>query len=203
MEATTARVIAVSVPPVLSVSMIPVFRLLARRFGKTAGWHAGLAVYWLVWGVAYPLGLLGWDAVVDLVRPPGLELVPALLAAFPLAFAAAGRLFPGSGYEKSTRWALPALLVSALGNGLFEEILWRGTYMALFPNSVVFRFLWPSLWFGLWHYAPGSVSSRGNVRVLMGGAAFLGLYLSFLAWHTDTIWWCVVAHTLAGIITVI
>jgi hypothetical protein len=88
--------------------------------------------------------------------------------------------------------------------GLFIYwILWHGTYLALFQGNIVYQIIWPSIWFALWHYAPGSVASGGNVMGLMISALFFGLFLSLLARQTNTIWWSIVAHTLAGIVMVI
>ena len=162
-----------------------------------------MVIYWIVWGAIYPIVILGRETVLSMVRPQRLEAGAALLAAIPIVFAAAGRIFFGMGYEKATVWGLLGLLGTALGNGLFEEILWRGTYLALFPDSVLLSVIWPSLGFALWHYAPGSVSKGGGVVGLMVGAAFFGLFLSLLAKQTGTLWWSILAHTLAGIIMVI
>lgn len=38
---------------------------------------------------------------------------------------------------------------------------------------------------------------------LMVGAVVFGLYLSYMAKKTNTIWWSIVSHTLAGIIMVV
>jgi len=54
------------------------------------------------------------------------------------------------------------LLSSCLGNGFFEELPWRGLYLCLFPNSIILKMMWPSVWFALWHYVPGSVSSGAH-----------------------------------------
>ena len=75
--------------------------------------------------------------------------------------------------------------------------------MTLFPQSLFFRIIWPSVWFALRHYAPGSVSPTGNVIGLMVGAGFFGFYLAFLAKKTDTIWWGMIAHALGGIIMIL
>jgi len=95
------------------------------------------------------------------------------------------------------------LLVTAVGNGLFEEVFWRGMFVKFFRRSILLAIVWPSLWFALWHYAPGSVSDSGGVARLMVGAAFFGLYLSYLARRTGTIFWGVLAHTLTGVIMVL
>jgi len=75
--------------------------------------------------------------------------------------------------------------------------------MKLFPGNILFRIVWPSIWFALWHYAPGSVSPNANVLGLIIGSGLFGFYLSFLAKKTGTIWWSIVTHILGGIIMVI
>ena len=197
------QIVTLLMPIVLVAIMVPVFRALARKLGPTGGWYAGLAVYWLLWGLLFPVLLLGKQAMLDLFRPPTAGLPAVLLAAVPVLFAAIGRFLPGMRYEKSARWALLALLGTAVANGVLEELLWRGTSLALFPDNMLLGVLWPSLGFGLWHYAPGSVSSKGRVVGLMVGAALLGLFLSFLVRQTGSLWWAILSHTLAGIVMVL
>jgi membrane protease YdiL (CAAX protease family) len=197
------QIIALCMPIILLAVMYPVFQLIARKFGKSAGWYSGLVIYWIVWGAGFPLLLLGSHAIIDLLRPQKIELNALFLMSIPIIFAAIGRIFFGGKYEKASVWALFALLATAVGNGIFEELLWRGTYLMLFPGSILYQIIWPSLWFALWHYAPGSVSRGGNVWVLMAGALFFGLFLSILARQTNTIWWSILAHTLAGIVMVV
>jgi membrane protease YdiL (CAAX protease family) len=93
-------------------------------------------------------------------------------------------------------------LSTSLGNGFFEEVLWRGVYMELFPDSILLRIVWPTIWFALWHYAPGSVAPDGNVLGLIIGSGVMGFYLAFLAKRTGTIWWTIVAHTIGGMIMI-
>jgi membrane protease YdiL (CAAX protease family) len=92
---------------------------------------------------------------------------------------------------------------TAFGNGLFEELLWRGVYMELFPHSIPLRFVVPTIAFALWHYAPGAASANENVWGLIIGAAALGVVQSLLAKQTDSVWWPIVAHTIGGLIMVL
>ncbi len=196
------QTIALIAPAIVLGVMYPVFQLLGHLLGNDLGWYAGLMIYWVLWGALYPSLLLSPRAVCKLVRPQKASFGALLLVAIPLVFAATGRL-AGSGYDKPASWVVLALTGTALANGLFEELLWRGTYMVLFPDNLFFRFIWPSTWFGLWHLAPGSVGHPGPVARLVIGAAIFGLYLAYLAKRTNTIWWAIVAHTLAGLIAVL
>ena len=119
-----------------------------------------------------------------------------------LAGAAIISFLPGMGYEKENVWILLLLLSTPFGNGFFEEVLWRGVYTRLFPNSLFFGVLWPSLWFAVWHYVPGSLFDDSALGLMMGAGA-MGLYLAYLTRRTKTIWWAIVAHTLGGIIMIV
>ncbi|MGD2146505.1 MAG: CPBP family intramembrane metalloprotease [Anaerolineae bacterium] len=202
---STKQRIAIVVPVVLVAVMYPVFQLLAKPFRGTwrIGWYLGLAVYWLIWGVAFPMLLVGRERIARLIRPRRLTVRVLLLAMVPLVGASIYRLVPGMEYHTSSWWELPLLLSSCLGNGLFEEVLWRGVYMEMFPENILLRIVWPSIWFALWHYLPGSVNPNGNALGLIIGSGLMGFYLSFLAKKTDTVWWAIVGHTLGGIIMVV
>lgn len=197
------QILALTMPIILLASMYPIFQILSRKFGNQTGWFFGLVIYWIIWGAVFSFTMLGKNTIINLVLPQKIGLTAILLTAIPIIFAAIGRYFMGIKYEKASKWILLGLLVTAVGNGVFEEILWRGTYLELFPGNILFQIIWPSFWFGLWHYAPGSVSSRGNAHNLVVGAVFLGLFLSILARQTDTIFWPILGHTLAGIVMVI
>ncbi len=144
------QLVALAAPVVLIAMMVPIFQLLARAYGRKIGWHAGLTVYWLVWGAAYPLLLLGGEEILRLVKPVPFDPGALLLALIPVAFSVVGRFQFGVRYEKTTLWSGVALLATAFGNGLFEEILWRGTYLRLFPSDITLGILWPSVMFAMW-----------------------------------------------------
>jgi membrane protease YdiL (CAAX protease family) len=180
--------------------MVPVFRLLAGAFGSDTGWWLGMAVYWLVWGGIFPLLIIGQESIRELIRPRKPDRTASLLVILSLVFASAYRLVPGMVSEEPNVWATVAMAASALANGFFEEVLWRGVYMKLFPASILWRIIWPSVWFGIWHYAPVSISPDSGVVGFMIGSTMFGFLLSYVAWKTDTVWWPLVIHTLGGII---
>jgi len=43
------QLIAIGALPVLTVTMLGVYRLLLRRLGPKRAWYAGFLVYWPVW----------------------------------------------------------------------------------------------------------------------------------------------------------
>jgi len=195
--------IAIIAPLILIGMMYPIFQVLSGVFEERIGWYIGLVLYWLIWGAAFSRFMIGKESIRKIIRPQKLNIKIFFLVLFPLLMAALYKFIPGMEYEKPSIWIFLLLLSTSFGNGFFEEVLWRGVYMRLFPDSIVFRILWPSIWFALWHYVPGSVSSNGNVIGLMVGSGLMGFYLSFLAKKTETIWWTIIAHTLGGIIMIL
>jgi membrane protease YdiL (CAAX protease family) len=147
--------------------------------------------------------LLGKAEILDLIRPQRLTLHIALLLLIPLLGAGLYRLVPGMEYRKPALWVFILLLSTNLGNGFFEELLWRGVYLKLFPQNILWGWIWPSVWFALWHYAPGSISPDGNPWGLMIGSGMMGFYFGFLARHTGTIWWTILAHAIGGFIMIL
>jgi membrane protease YdiL (CAAX protease family) len=190
-------------PQILIAVMYPIFQLLSGVLGETIGWYLGLVTYWIIWGAVFPLVIIGKESIRAIIRPQKSKLKVFLFVLFPVLMASLYKFIPGMGYQKPSVWIFLLLLSTTFGNGFFEEIWWRGVYMKLFPNNILFRIIWPSIWFALWHYAPGSVHSDGNVIALMIGAGVFGFYLSFLAKQTETVWWSIVAHTLSGIIMIV
>jgi membrane protease YdiL (CAAX protease family) len=200
--------IAIVAPIVLMAVMFPVFRLLdgwmGDRMDGYLGWYLGLATYWILWGAGFSLWMLGWSRIKELLRPRRPTIQIAMLIAFPIAMAAAVLLIPEMGYEKRSIGVLLLLLSSSLGNGLFEETLWRGVYLELFRDRRFWRVWWAGTWFGLWHIIPVSVNAESFSEVLpmvLGSMAF-GYYLAFLAKRTDSVWWPMIAHFLGGIVMV-
>jgi len=193
--------IAIVTPPVLVAFMYPIFHSLAAVMNDRVAWYLGLAIYWIIWGAVFPLLIIGKEAIKTLIRPRKPDKKILLFVAIPLLGAVAGRLILG-GYEKESVWIALLLFSTPFGNGFFEEVLWRGVYVNLFPDHLFYRMIWPSVWFALWHYVPGSVSS-GNPAGLMIGAGVMGLYLSYLAKKRNTVWWGIVVHIVGGFIMVV
>ena len=199
------QLLALIAPPILVLVMIPVFRGFVKIFKDNwrIGWYLGLVTYWIIWCGFFSWFLIGKSNILELIRPqrPTFEILVLLL--IPLVGAGLNRLVPGMKYEKPHAWIFIMLLSTNFGNGFFEELLWRGVYLELFPHNLLLRMIWPTLWFALWHYAPGSVAPGGKPIGLIVGSGMMGLYLSFLASHTGTIWWTIVMHIIGGFIMII
>jgi membrane protease YdiL (CAAX protease family) len=200
------QIIAIIAPPILIAFMYPIFHLLAGALVvDRVAWYLGLVIYWLIWGAVFPLIIIGKANIKTLIRPQKPTRKVFLLISIPLLGALATRLFvPGMGYEKESVWILLLLLSTTFGNGFFEEVLWRGVYVKLFPNNIFYRMLWPGIWFAIWHYVPGSVLHDNMIGLigLMVGSGMMGLYLSYLTKKTNTLWWSIVTHFLGGLIMI-
>ena len=195
--------ITVFAPIALWVLMYLVYRQLAHVYGTRFAWYAGFWIYWLGWCTVFSFWVAGKEEILRLIRPrrPNIKII--LLVIFPLIMTAIFRVVTGTQYAKPDILWTVLLLSTAFGNGFFEEVLWRGVYYRFFSKSTFFGIIWPAIWFALWHYIPGSLSPNSNTIGLMVGAGLFGLYLGFLAKKTGTIWWCIVCHTVGGIMMVV
>jgi membrane protease YdiL (CAAX protease family) len=199
------QIFAIVTPPILVLIMIPVFRILVNNIQASwrVGWALGLAIYWVTWcGIGSWL-LIGKDNILQLIQPQRLTIQVFILVLIPIIGAGLYRLVPGMTYEKPALWITLILIMTSFGNGFFEELFWRGVYLELFPKSILWGMIWPTVWFALWHYAPGSVAPDRKPWGLMVGSGMMGIYLSFLARRTGTIWWTILMHTLGGIIMIL
>ena len=205
--ATGKQKVVFIIPPLLMASMYFIFNHLAAIIeDQRIAWYIGITSYWIIWGLIFPLFIVGTQGLKDLLKPQQLTWKIALLLSIPLLGAAGAKLVPGMGeYEKNTVLIFFLVISTAFGNGFFEELLWRGVYTRLFPNNLFLRMIWPALWFGLWHYIPVSINNH-EISGLVGmtvGPIMMGLYLGYLTHKTKTIWWAIIVHTIGGLIMVI
>jgi membrane protease YdiL (CAAX protease family) len=81
--------------------------------------------------------------------------------------------------------------------GVTEEILWRGVYMRMFPNSIWLNLVYPSVMFALWHLAPQSIVVNrmpGGTLSFVAYALVLGIIYGITVYQTKSIAWSTVAH---------
>src|SRR5581483_4984089 len=103
---------------------------------------------------------------------------------FPLAF---------SFVQRIPMLTVPILVVSVcLGilTGVTEELLWRGMYIAVFPDDVWLNTVFPSIAFGLWHVCPlVALPSRypGGTASFVTYAIALGFSYAFCARKTQSV----------------
>jgi membrane protease YdiL (CAAX protease family) len=92
-----------------------------------------------------------------------------------------------------------ASALQALINASAEELLWRGTYLAVFPNSPALGYLYPTVGFAVWHYAPQVVfPSRypGGRTSFVLSAGLFGLIWGRVASRNGSVGWSLVSHVL-------
>ncbi len=78
-------------------------------------------------------------------------------------------------------------------------MLWRGAYTAVFPDSLWFGYILPSIGFGVWHLAPQVIFANqmpGGALSLAGFAIGLGLMWGWVAWRSRSIRWTTLSHIL-------
>ncbi|HEY76302.1 MAG TPA: CPBP family intramembrane metalloprotease [Thermoflexia bacterium] len=196
-----SQIVLVVAPPVLVATTYLVFRYSAARLGPARGYLVGFLFYWTVWCLLIPLLTVGPEGIRRMFSPPeptfgrpgwlGVFLLvgPPLfmyLTVFPREIGSAG---------------LTVAIYSALYavvNGTMEEILWRGTFVTAFSGSWLWGYLYPAVWFGLWHLSPQAVepSEPGGAVGFALLSILLGLAWGWVARTSGSIRWTVVAHVL-------
>jgi hypothetical protein len=192
---TARQRIAVAAAPLVALTMMPVFSATGHWLGPKGGWYAGFPVYWVLWCLVFPLCMIGGSGLRSSFGRCRLSVWDWLLVGVPPIVALSGRLAGWTGAHPAGPW-----LAMSLVNGTLEETLWRATYVKLFPGSVRWAVVWPTLWFAAWHFAPGRLSMGDRVFTLVGGAAVFGLCMAVVAYRTRSIRWTVVSHVMAGLV---
>lgn len=175
-ELSRRQWLALVVPPLLTLSMIPTFSGFVSWFGHPLGYLLAFVVYWAGWCLLVPAFLLGgWRNVLGLFRAEPrrgsrLSWKTSLLVLWPLPFPILFRFVPQLS-EANLAILVVSLLIGVV-IGVTEEVLWRGVYLRLFPESVRLNTLYPSVMFALWHLAPQAVHANPSP----GGAASFVFY---------------------------
>lgn len=193
--------VLVFTPPLLLGSCWLVFSLAGAALGARAGYFAGFLFYWIVWCLLLPALLLGGRLRAGF-RPVGRPLgakpwLALVLLLWPLALGF-GYAFPQA-LPKAGWLVVAASLALALVNAVLEELLWRATYLAAFPGSAFWGWLYPSLGFAVWHYAPQAVfpsAAPGGATALVIVAGLVGLGWGYVARATGTSRWTAASHAL-------
>jgi len=184
--------------PILTLTMVIIYRLFARLFGRKTAWYAGFLVYWPVWCIFFPLKMIGTKKLRDLFKWHRPNTLGWFMLIFPPAITFLGRFVldkqPRQAKEKTI------LVFMSFMNGILEEVLWRGVYIELFPNNPLWGNIWPTIWFALWHYAPGSISPLADVWTLMVGAGVLGALLSWVTKQSRSVCLAAASHTISGLV---
>jgi membrane protease YdiL (CAAX protease family) len=104
-----------------------------------------------VWCLIVPLLLIGPQQLVDLFRDvPNRWGDPAWLSVICLVLPVVGGyayFFPAA-RRSATRQIILVSLAYAIVNGVFEEVLWRGVYISIFPGQWILGVIYPAMGFG-------------------------------------------------------
>jgi len=192
--------IAILLSPLLFFIMFAVYQGFAIVLGKNLGWYAGFAIYWPFFCVIIPLLLVGSGQIIERYNLFKINPKYLLVYLFPVFITLIGGLFMSTADRDIA--GLIAWLGMSVGNGVFEEILWRGIYPTLFPNNKLFGFVWPAIWFSIWHFAPGSLSQNFQPLTLVSGALMLGIFFGWGAFKTKSLFWASIGHTFSGLLQI-
>jgi membrane protease YdiL (CAAX protease family) len=193
--------IMVFAPLILIAFMWAVFVNFSSYFGIQKGYFFSFIIYWLMWCILLPayvlkgfknLFMLFKKAVPRFGDKPDITL---FLISWPVVISLIFAFIP-----QVHLISIPVILFSVLLgciNGFCEEILWRGVYVSLFPGKIWLGYLYPALFFALWHICPISVTVTryaGGIYSFLFISLLFGLSWGFFARKTGSILWSSVMH---------
>jgi membrane protease YdiL (CAAX protease family) len=106
--------------------------------------------------------------------------------------------FPRALVGATPKTVLLSAVIAAV-NAPLEELLWRGTYVAVFRQSRRLSYVYPNIWFGLWHLAPLSVvpnRAPGGSASFVIASCVVGFLWGWVALNSRSIGVTSVAHGL-------
>ena len=199
---TSEQIILVLCPPILLLTTFLLFRFLAATLGNEKAYLYGFLFYWIVWCFLLPIITVGISGLKEMFAVPNPQFgrpvwLGVLLLLGPPLFIFLTR-FPES-IRGATTIFVASSIVYAIANGTFEEILWRGTYIVGFDGHLFWGYIYPSIWFGLWHLSPQVVETGKVTWETFGFAAMsiiLGLVWGWVARTSGSVRWTILAHIL-------
>lgn len=197
--------ILICVAPILCISMLLLMPFLTSRIGKTAGYIAGFCIYWFIF--CFPVSLYSSDGFSKLRRiysqksniTKAIRNIYYLLAFMP-CIATFFVVFKGVAPIIEFQ-VLAIALPFAIINGTFEEMFWRGVFNKVFNNNIFLAYIYPSVFFGIWHialYLAKGMVYQGGVASLVGGSFFMGLLWGWVAYKTKSIKVVTVVHIITN-----
>lgn len=199
---TSSQIALLAAPPILLGTTYFAYKWLAAWLGLARGYLAGFLFYWICWCFLLSLLTVGPDGLREMFKAPSPTFgKPNWLGLFlllgpPLVMYITR--FPAEVKGASLKIIIYSALF-ALASGTMEEVLWRGAYVTAFPDSWLWAYLYPSIWFGLWHLSPQVVypsKMPGGVIAFALMSISLGLVWGWVAKTTGSIRWTVGAHIL-------
>lgn len=199
---STTQYVLVLSPPFLLLSTFFLFRYLSAAMPKEKAYLFGFIFYWFVWCFLLPLLTVGFEGLRAMLSTPNPRFGQPAWLGIILLIGPPLLLFVTS-FQSSIRGATIAFVIYsamyAATNGLLEEILWRGTYVVAFDGNLIWGYLYPSVWFGLWHLSPQVVQAGTVTRETLTFAIMsiaLGLTWGWVARTSGSVRFTALAHIL-------
>lgn len=193
------------IPPILCISMILIFPFLTNTFGKTIGYFGSFLIYWFAFCILSCILLLHKDGgLKQIYSQKNSAFVKYRILYYILAFTPCIATFFVVFKEfvfKSNFTVLVFTLIFALINGIIEEMFWRGLFNKIFNNNMLLAYIYPTLFFGIWHialYFVKGVSYQGGFASLVGGAFFMGILWGWVVFKTKSIKIVTMAHVITN-----
>lgn len=186
--------ILLCVPPILCISMLVLMPFLTNRIGKTAGYVAGFCIYWFIF--CFPVSLYssnGFSKLKGIYSQKSNITATKKNIYYLLAFMPCVATFFVVFKEYASIAGVQVLAIAllfALINGTFEEMFWRGVFNKVFNNNIFLAYIYPSVFFGIWHialYLAKGMIYQGGFPSLVGGSFFMGLLWGWVAYKTKSI----------------
>lgn len=195
------RIALLLLPFVLITTCFFIFKFNTLWLGKKQGYFTGFVFYWL-WCLIIPVVFIGWKGIAMLYSLNWVQIKKARwLTAFfliaPLIFGYGFAFTKAIARAGSTIIILSFLL--ALVNAFLEELLWRGTFIKIFPANKSICILYAGTIFGIWHIVPLSFSATiapGGMISFVTFAVILGWMYGSVGWTNKSIFWVTISHIL-------
>lgn len=180
--------------PILCISMMLLIPFLTNRIGKTVGYISAFCIYWFIF--CLPVSLYssnGFSKLREIYTQKSNITITMRHVYYSLAFMPCIATFfvVFKGYVSIVEFQVLAIALSfAIINGTFEEMLWRGVFNKIFDNNVFWSYIYPSVFFGIWHialYLAKGMVYQGGFASLVGGSFFMGLLWGWVAYKTKSI----------------
>ncbi len=194
------------IPPLEISTMAAAFYCSILVFGQSLGYLLGFFVYWIVWCVVIPGIIVGRKKLVHLfieeeplLRKKNWDVILFITLVFAISLfmywpnlLAIGSLSPSM--------LLLIILFSLIGP-TSEEILWRGTFITLFPQNKKLNCLFPAIGFAIWHLVPLMANPEsGDTISFVISTFFLGITYGWIASRRNSIKWPVITHVFGSIL---
>lgn len=191
--------------PVLCISMLLLMPFLTANMGKTAGYVTGFCIYWFLF--CLPVSVYcsgGFRRLREIYRQKSditarmktIYYFIALIPCIATFFAVFKNIAPIAGLQ-----VLILALVFGMINGTLEEMFWRGIFNKIFNDHLIWAYLYPSLFFGIWHIALFSAKGivyQGGAGSLVGGSLFMGLLWGLATYKTKSVKIVTAAHIITN-----